>query len=106
MPQQLSFAPGSPVVITVRPERLSVVDAAAGNTLTGKLLVSTPHGPNVIHSLELGDGTEVKITEPRDRRLAALEASARHFIALDVMNLHVFQPVRPNNPEQRGVEHA
>ena len=90
LPRQLSFVPGSPVVITVRPERLAVVEAAGDATLVGKLLVSTPLGPNVIHSFELNDGTEIKITEPRDRRRAALEASAPHFIALDVMNLHVF----------------
>ena len=90
LPQQLSFAPGSPVVITARPERLSVVEVATASTLVGKLLVSTPLGPSVIHSFELKDGTEIKITEPRDRRATALEASAPHFIALDVMNLHVF----------------
>jgi putative spermidine/putrescine transport system ATP-binding protein len=90
LPQQLAFASGSPVVITVRPERVGIVDAAGGATLTGRLLVSTPLGPNVIHSFELMDGTEIKITEPRDRRNTALEVSAPHFIALDVKNLNVF----------------
>jgi hypothetical protein len=51
---------------------------------------SHPLGPDVIHSFELNDGTEIKVIEPRDRRATALEASANHLIALDVMNLHVF----------------
>jgi hypothetical protein len=38
----------------------------------------------------LNDGTELKVTEPRDRRTTPLAVSAPHFIALDIMNLHVF----------------
>ena len=90
LPRALAFLPGSPIVVTVRPERLTIVDAASDTTLAGRLLISTPLGPNVIHSFELKDGTEIKISEPRDRRSAALDASVPHFVALDVMNLHVF----------------
>jgi putative spermidine/putrescine transport system ATP-binding protein len=98
LPQQLSFAPRSPVVLTVRPERLSIVDAATPTSLAAKLLVSTPLGPNVIHSFELGDGTEIKVVEPRDRRLAPLVPSAPHFIALDAMNIHVFPAGEAKQP--------
>jgi len=97
-PQHVSFAPGSPVVVTARPERFSIVDAPGNATLIGKLLMSTPLGPSVIHSFALKDGTEIKITEPRDRRTAALEVSAPHFIALDVMNLHVFPADEAKQP--------
>lgn len=98
LPQQLCFAPGSSVVITARPERLSIVSSAGDATLIGKLLMSTPLGPTIIHSFELQDGTEIKIAEPRDRRTKALEISAPHFIALDVMNLHVFPAGEAKQP--------
>ena len=90
LPRALAFLRGSPIVITVRPERLAIVEAPSDTTLSGKLLVSTPLGPSYIHSFELADGTEIKISEPRDRRSAPLDPSVPHFIALDVMNLHVF----------------
>lgn len=102
LPQRLSFAVGSPIVVTVRPERLTIVEAASSVTLAAKLLVSTPLGPNVIHSLELSDGTEIKVTEPRDLRKTALEGSSTHLIALDVKNLHFFPAVEsaPNQKEE------
>jgi len=90
LPRALPFAAGSAIVLTVRPERLSIVDAPSEVAVSGKLVVSTPLGPDVIHSFELTDGTQLKITEPRDGRKAALDPSVPHFIALDVMNLHVF----------------
>lgn len=90
LPQRLQFVSGAPVILTARPERLSLVETPGPATLRGKLLVSTPLGPSVIHSFELADGTEIKITEPRDRRATALAVSAPHFIALDVANVHVF----------------
>ncbi|SHH00524.1 putative spermidine/putrescine transport system ATP-binding protein [Kaistia soli DSM 19436] len=90
LPRELRFAPGSPVVLTVRPERLSIVDRPSDFTLAGRLLVSTPLGPDVIRSIALADGTEIKLTEPRDLRRSPLESSAPLFIALDVVNLHVF----------------
>jgi ABC-type Fe3+/spermidine/putrescine transport system ATPase subunit len=88
--REISFGAGSPIVVTARPERLTIVEASSDVTLVGKLLMSTPLGPNVIHSLQLSDGTEIKVVEPRDRRKTALEVSSTHLIELDVANLHFF----------------
>ena len=100
LPRQLRFTPSSPVVVTVRPERLSIVDEPTDATLAGRLLVSTPLGPDVIHSIGLEDGTELKISEPRDRRRTAIEGSAPLFIALDVENLHVFPAGEAPHPKK------
>ena len=90
LPGLLRFIVGSLIVVTVRPERLSIVDVSSDVTLRGRLLVSTPLGPDVIHSIGLTDGTEIKISEPRDRRQTPIASNSPLFIALDVTNLHVF----------------
>jgi hypothetical protein len=49
LPRRLSFVAGSGVVVTARPEGLTIVDSPSDVTLSANLLVSTPLGPNVIH---------------------------------------------------------
>jgi ABC-type ATPase involved in cell division len=50
LPRRLSFVAGSSVVVTAWPEGLTIVDRPSDVTLSANLLVSTPLGPNVIHS--------------------------------------------------------
>ncbi|MDR3485630.1 MAG: ABC transporter ATP-binding protein, partial [Bradyrhizobium sp.] len=90
VPRRLSFIAGSAVVVTVRPERTTVARTPSDQTLRADVLLSTPLGPDVIHSLKLSDGTELKAIEPRDRSSGASRGSGPCFITLDAMNVHVF----------------
>ncbi len=86
----LSMVSGSDVVATARPEGATLSSTAAENSLKAVLLMSIPHGPNVIHNLALQDGTEIKVVEARDTSKVTGPASASVFVTFDVQKLHVF----------------
>ena len=72
--------------------------------LKAEVLMSIPHGPNVIHSLALQDGTEIKATEPRHGSVVDPADSGSVFATPDTKRLHVFpeedaQPDFKANPE-------
>jgi hypothetical protein len=52
--------------------------------------MSIPHGPNVIHSLALADGTEIRAVEPRNRAIATGSGAQQVFVRLDTNKLHAF----------------
>ncbi|GAB4519505.1 MAG: ABC transporter ATP-binding protein [Roseibium sp.] len=86
----LSLVSGADVVATTRPEEATLSSTAAENSLKATLLMSIPHGPNVIHSLALQDGTEIKVVEARDKSQVTGPLSASVFVTFDVQKLHVF----------------
>jgi putative spermidine/putrescine transport system ATP-binding protein len=90
LPRQLRFAAGSPVVLTARPEELTLSLEPCKDALQAELLMSLPHGPNVIHSLALSDGTELKIVEPRDRAVIGSPGGKQVFVTLHAKKLHAF----------------
>jgi putative spermidine/putrescine transport system ATP-binding protein len=90
VPRRLSFISGADVIVTVRPERVTTARTPSDRSLKADVLLTTPLGPDLIHSLVLSDGTELKTVEPRDRSSGASRGSGPCFITLDAMNLHVF----------------
>jgi putative spermidine/putrescine transport system ATP-binding protein len=88
--RRLNFTAGSPIVLTARPEDLTLSVEPLPVGLKGELAMSIPHGPNVIHSLTLADGTEIRVTEPRDRAVAVDRDAVQLFVGLDVTKLHAF----------------
>jgi putative spermidine/putrescine transport system ATP-binding protein len=90
LPRPLNFIAGSRVVLTARPEELTLSTEPSKDALAAELLMSLPHGPNVIHSLALSDGTELKTVEPRDRAVITGPGRRQVFVTLDAKKLHAF----------------
>jgi putative spermidine/putrescine transport system ATP-binding protein len=90
LPHQLKFIAGSRVVLTARPEDLTLSVEPSKGALAADLVMSLPHGPNVIHSLALSDGTELKTVEPRDRAVITSPGRKQVFVMLDAKKLHAF----------------
>ena len=90
LPRQLNFTAGSRVVLTARPEELTLSTEPSKDALAAALLMSLPHGPNVIHSLALSDGTELKTVEARDRAVVLGSGRNQVFVTLDAKKLHAF----------------
>ncbi|MCB1550097.1 MAG: TOBE domain-containing protein [Hyphomicrobiaceae bacterium] len=96
--RRLSFTAGSAIVLTARPEDLTLSAAPSPVSLKAELAMSIPHGPNVIHSLALADGTEIRVTEPRDRAGAGDRDGTQLFVGLDVTKLHAFPAEENQTP--------
>jgi putative spermidine/putrescine transport system ATP-binding protein len=60
-----AFAPGSPVVVSARPEQLALHRAAAPERWRVRRRLAVPLGPNTMHDLETLDGSTLKLVEPR-----------------------------------------
>ena len=90
LPRPLSMPRGSAVVLTARPEGVTLSREPSPGSLKAEVLMSIPQGPNVIHSLALQDGTEIKATEPRDRSAVNPSASGFVFVTPDTRKLHAF----------------
>jgi putative spermidine/putrescine transport system ATP-binding protein len=90
IPRKLNFSAGSRVLLTARPEELTLSTEPSKDALAAELLMSLPHGPNVIHSLALSDGTELKTVEPRDRAVITSPGRTQVFVTLDAKKLHAF----------------
>jgi putative spermidine/putrescine transport system ATP-binding protein len=56
---------GGRVLLSVRPERMRLVDQPGPNRVAATLDVSMPLGPTVVHEVVLADGARVKVSEPR-----------------------------------------
>ena len=88
--RQLNVVAGSGIFLTARPEELTLSFEPSTDSLKAELLMSIPHGPNVIHSLALADGTEIRAIEPRDRAVATSSGANQVFVTLDANKLHAF----------------
>ena len=58
-------AAGDRVVLSVRPEQLSLHASAAPDRWPVRRRLALPLGPNMMHDMELRDGTTLKLVEPR-----------------------------------------
>ena len=90
LPRRLNFVAGSGIVLTARPEDLTLSFEPSTGSLKAELLMSIPHGPNIIHSMVLADGTEIRAIEPRDRTAATRSGADQVFVTLDANKLHAF----------------
>jgi spermidine/putrescine ABC transporter ATP-binding subunit len=74
--QAASAAPvGDAVLLAIRPERLRIrplaADAPTGNRLAGTVSLSAYAGDSLLHTVRLGDGTELRVSTPLGDGLAA-----------------------------------
>lgn len=102
LPRQLKFTRGSRIVITARPENLALSAEPVPGSVKASLLMSIPHGPNVMHSLVLADGTELQALEKRDEAVSMRPGTNEVFVKLDTKKLHAFpaneEEVETNSP--------
>jgi putative spermidine/putrescine transport system ATP-binding protein len=78
-----SFAKGDPVLVTIRPEQLTLTGAASAETIPVSLKLSLPIGGELIHDIETAAGEAFKVASPR-RPGASLELSSSMHCALAV----------------------
>jgi putative spermidine/putrescine transport system ATP-binding protein len=88
--RKLNFIPGSPVVLTCRPEDVRVWPDAKPGTLEARLTISVPLGPSLVHDLELKDGTDIRATEMRGVASSHAVPGDHVHIEIDTDRCHVF----------------
>ncbi len=62
---------GGRVMLSVRPERMRLVDGPGPGRIAARLDVTMPLGPTVVHEVILADGLRAKVSEPRTHGGAA-----------------------------------
>jgi putative spermidine/putrescine transport system ATP-binding protein len=65
VPTERVFPPGTPVVLSARPEQLRLYGEPAADRWPVHRRLAVPLGPNLMHDLETRDGVTVKLVEPR-----------------------------------------
>jgi putative spermidine/putrescine transport system ATP-binding protein len=90
LPRSLPFVAGSPVVVTCRPEHVTLAGGPGPNRLAARLIVSIPLGPTLVHDLQLADGTSVRVSEPRATRHAPARPETLVHVEVDMERAHVF----------------
>ncbi len=60
-----AFAKGDPVLVTIRPEQLTLTPAASPETIPVALKLSLPIGGELIHDVETSAGEAFKVASPR-----------------------------------------
>ena len=68
IPTERAFAVGDAVVVTIRPEQLSIYNEGATDRWRVRPRLSVPIGSSIIRELELRDRTAIKVTEQRGAR--------------------------------------
>ncbi len=71
-----ALAPGSRVVVRLRPEHLRFDSDAQSGGIPATLELALPLGPTVVHEVRFGDGSTAKITEPREAGAAPRQPGA------------------------------
>jgi putative spermidine/putrescine transport system ATP-binding protein len=71
-----SFSMGERVVVTVRPEQISIHPQSAPGRFPVRRRIALPIGNSLIHELELKNGTAIKLSEPRGAVLADVTGEA------------------------------
>ena len=92
LPRPTRFVTGASVVVTCRPEEVSLFPDAGPGRLAARLIVSIPLGPQVIHELELADGTQIRCAQLRALAPENLRLGDAVFVAIDPARCHVFPP--------------
>lgn len=70
IPTERTFSAGEAVVVTIRPEQLSIYTEGAKDRWPVRPRLSVPIGSSIIRELELRDRAAIKVTEQRGARLS------------------------------------
>jgi putative spermidine/putrescine transport system ATP-binding protein len=104
MPARLvsdGLRPGDPATVCVRPEHLALCGVDEG--LAGTLALSLPQGPHVIQEVRLGDGTAVKVVQPRGEGLDPVSPGSAVGVRLRPgFTMNAFSPARSRPSNAQG----
>lgn len=90
VPRQVNFVVGAPVVVTCRPEDITLVSEANADTLPARISVAVALGPTLVHELALADGTEIRASQMRDPATLPGKPGEAVFLSIDTARCHVF----------------
>lgn len=90
IPRRLDFVIGAPVVVTCRPEAISLASEAGPDRLAAEATVAIALGATLVHELALADGTEIRCSQMRGPRTRPAVAGERLFAQFDTSRCHVF----------------
>ncbi len=90
VPRQLDFLAGSPVVVTCRPEDMTLVSEGGDNRLAATVSVAVALGPTLVHELLLADGTEIRTSQMRSPTTLSGTPGQTTFLSVDTSRCHVF----------------
>jgi putative spermidine/putrescine transport system ATP-binding protein len=76
LPLAHSLPPGSPAMLTIRPEQLTLSSEAAPDTWPVALGLAVPLGGQTVREVRCTDGTALRLTEPRRGAIRELGSTA------------------------------
>mgnify|MGYP001313601183 CR=1 FL=1 len=98
VPRQVEFVTGAAVVVTCRPEDITLVSESGTDTLAARVSVAVALGPTLVHELLLADGTEVRASQMRSPATVAGKPGETVFLSIDAARCHVFPAVAGSAP--------
>ncbi|KQT49701.1 Fe3+/spermidine/putrescine ABC transporter ATP-binding protein [Devosia sp. Leaf420] len=90
VPRQVEFVVDAPVVVTCRPEDVTLVSGANATTLPARVSVAIALGPTLVHELTLADGTEIRASQMRDQSMRPGKPGEAVFLSIDTARCHIF----------------
>lgn len=90
VPGRIGFMPGSPVVLTARPEDVRIHARPTAGSVPARRLMSVPQGPFLMHDLVLADGTPLKAVEQRTPNAPAQPPADDVHVTFLLENCRVF----------------
>jgi putative spermidine/putrescine transport system ATP-binding protein len=95
-------AAGSPVLLSVRPERFRVSQEATLGSIPAEITAAMPLGPHVVYECSVGIGTPIRINLQRELGADLLKPGARIFLLL--VSPDACQIFANNGSTTRGTE--
>jgi putative spermidine/putrescine transport system ATP-binding protein len=74
------FQPGSPVVLSIRPEQLRIREAKTDGDLPAVITTVMPLGAHVVYDVALAQGASLKVSEPREAAAAMREVGSTIYL--------------------------
>jgi putative spermidine/putrescine transport system ATP-binding protein len=62
----MKFQPGTKVIVSIRPEQLTIHSSPVDSSIRGTIKAVMPLGPHVVYDIALADGLSLKVNEPRE----------------------------------------
>ena len=94
-PPHDELSTGSPALLMVRPEKITVTDSApadgGANVLRGTVRESVFLGDNVAYNVEVAGGREIRVKDAQQAQVGAtLRSGAECYVHWDIADTHVF----------------
>jgi putative spermidine/putrescine transport system ATP-binding protein len=97
VPADTSFANGTRVAVSIRPEHLRVVPSGG---LAGTVKAVLPLGSHVVYDIEIAPGVSLKMSEPREGKAVRQSGEQVRVAPTSPVALRIF-PALMNHPEEK-----